>query len=230
MDKQTEQALREDGDGYFTRNYAGIGTIADPVFDYLNLVHMVSPIGSILEIGCTNGFRLDKARLAFTASCAGLEVSPAAVLEAKSRFPLVDVREGLAPRDLTYWDGETFDVIVVGHLLYLLPREELFSLGARVDSLLVEDGHLVVMDFLSPVAQQSPYAHQPSLQVFKHDPSAPWTWSPTYELVARKVYEIAEPMTSARNPRSWQTVDLVRKVGATTAYPATNPEPSIHDE
>lgn len=190
---------------------------------------MVSPIGSILEIGCTNGCRLDKARVAFAASCAGLEVSPAAVLEAKSRFPQVDVRQGLEPRDLTFWDGETFDVLVVGHLLYLLPREELFSLAARVDSLLTESGHLVVMDFLSPVPQQSPYVHQSSLRVFKHDPSAPWTWSPTYELVAPKVYEIAEPMTSARNLRSWQTVDLVRKVGALSAYPATNPEPSIHD-
>jgi SAM-dependent methyltransferase len=230
MDEKTEQALREDGDGYFTRNYAGIGTIADPVFDYLNLVHTISPITSVLEVGCTNGFRLDKARLAFHASCAGLEVSPAAVREAKSRFPLVDVRAGLAPRDLTFWDGETFDVIIVGHLLYLLPREELFSLAARVDSLLATDGHLVVMDFLSPVPQQSAYAHQSVLQVFKHDPSAPWTWSPTYELVARKVYEIAEPRTSAGNPRAWQTVDLVRKVAATTAYPATNPEPSIHDE
>lgn len=229
MREHLEHALRHDGDGYHSRNHAGIGTIADPVFAQLELIHRVRPITSVLEIGCTTGFRLERARTAFGAACAGLEVSPAAVAEGRERYPDVDLHEGIAPRDLERWSGTSFDVVIVGHFLYLLPREELFALAAAVDRLVADGGHLVVMDFFSPAPTSAPYAHHPDLRVFKHDPSLPWQWSPTYCLVSRQVYELADEPVAFQDARAWQTVDVLRKLSSSEAYPPAPTLPSIHE-
>ncbi len=61
MKPEESAALAADGDRYHRVNYDGIGTIADPAFAQMEIIHAVSPIRSVLEIGCTTGFRLDKA-------------------------------------------------------------------------------------------------------------------------------------------------------------------------
>ena len=228
LDRQ-ESALRDDGDGYHARNHACIGTIADPVFNQMALINRVRPTHTILEIGCTTGFRLEKARLAFGAECAGLEVSPAAIDEGRARYPHVQLELGLAPRDLSQWAGRSFDIVVVGHFQYLLPREELFGLAAAVDSLVAPGGHVIVMDFLHPQPISATYKHHADLTVFKHDPSAPWLWSPTYTLVSRQVYDLADNPTSGRDPRAWQTVDVLRKLTIDEAYPQMVSLPSVHE-
>jgi len=106
MTPEQEQALAQDGDGYHQRNYAGIGTIADPAFEQMQILHQVSPIQSVLEVGCTTGFRLEKARKAFGAQCSGIEISPSAVAEGLELYPEVELRVGAAPRDLKHWAGK----------------------------------------------------------------------------------------------------------------------------
>lgn len=61
MDARSEEALRRNGDAYFTRNHSGIGTIADPAFNQLQIIHRIRPVKSMFEVGCTTGFRLEKA-------------------------------------------------------------------------------------------------------------------------------------------------------------------------
>jgi SAM-dependent methyltransferase len=224
-----EEALRADGDGYHSRNHDGIGTIADPAFEAMELLHRVRPITSVLEIGCNTGFRLEKARTAFASRCCGLEVSPAAVDEGCSRYPEVEIELGIAPRDLDRWPGEKFDVVVVGHFMYLLPREDLFLLAAKVDQLTADGGHVIVMDFLHPTPMSAAYRHNSHLRVFKHDPSAPWLWSPNYTLVSRRVYDIAEDAQACVDPRAWQTVDVLRKFADCDAYPELSTLPSVHE-
>lgn len=229
MREEQVAALRTDGDGYHARNYAGIGTIADPAFDQLTLINTVRPIRSVLEIGCTTGFRLEKARAAFGARVAGLEASAAAVAEGRDRYPDVDLRTGVAPGDLAQFAGESFDVVIVGHFMYLLPREDMFALAAAVDALLAASGHLIVMDFIHPTPLSADYTHHRDLRVFKHDPSAPWLWSPTYALVGRQVYDVSESPAACNDPKAWQTVDVLRKLTVDEAYPALPTLPSVHE-
>lgn len=229
MREELQLALRVDGDGYHQRNYSGIGTISDPVFDQLTLIHQVSPITSYLEVGCTNGFRVDKAARAFQCEAAGLEASNAAVEEGSSRYPNVELVCGLAPQDLTHWDGRRFDCIVLGHFLYLLPREQLFALASSVDTLLAENGHLVIMDFIYPQPMSAEYSHHSELRVFKGNPSAPWLWSPTYSLVGRHIYDIAEEPGSQNKLSAWQTIDVLKKIAIADAYPTMATSPSVHE-
>jgi len=229
MDSKQEQALAADGDGYHQRNYSGIGTIADPAFEQMEILDRIYPIGSVLEIGCTTGFRLEKARKAFGARCSGIEISPTAVYEGQQLYPEVELRVGAAPRDLGHWAGTKFDVVILGHLQYLLPREDLFQLSASVDSLVNDGGHVITMDFIYPSATRSPYSHTSTLEVFKDNPSAPWTWSPTYFLVSRQVYPQSADLVDQMDPKAWQTVDVVRKLSIEQGYPSTEPPASVHD-
>lgn len=230
MHEAQEEALRADGDGYHSRNHDGIGTIADPAFEALELIHQVRGISSVLEIGCTTGFRLEKARAEFGARSAGLEISPAAVTEGRALYPSLDLRVGVAPRDLGFWEADQFDVVIVGHFQYLLPREDLFSLASGVDALVGPGGHLIVLDFLHPHPVSADYRHHADLRVFKHDPSAPWLWSPTYRLVSRRVYDVSGDVSACVDPRAWQTVDVLRKLTVDEAYPAMPTLPSVHEE
>jgi hypothetical protein len=127
------------------------------------------------------------------------------------------------------WAGSQFDAVIVGHFEYLLPRDYLFSLAAAVDGLTRPGGHLVVLDFLHPNPVSADYHHHPRLRVFKHDPSAPWLWSPTYALVSRRVYEVSDDKTSCVDPRAWQTVDVLRKLTIDEAYPVMPTLPSVHE-
>ena len=221
-------ALARDGDRYHRVNYEGIGTIADPAFSQLEVIHAVSPIGSVLEIGCTTGFRLGKAQRAFGAQCAGLEASVAAVNEGKEKYPRVDIRQGIAPQDLDQWSGSKFDVVVVGHLLYLLPRSVLFQFAAQVDSLLADNGHLIVEDFIYHRDSVAEYTHQESLSPYKGNPSGPWSWNPQYFLVHRNVYPLCSDAVSQREPNQWQSIDVLRKLPAGVAYEKVQAPSSVH--
>jgi len=221
-------ALAADGDRYHRVNYDGIGTIADPAFTQMQVINSVAPIRSVLEIGCTTGFRLDKAQREFSASCNGLEASPAAVVEGQARYPQVDIRQGVAPADLNQFAGSTFDVVVVGHLLYLLPRSDLFEFAAQVDSLLGENGHLIIVDFIYHRDTVATYAHQDSLQLYKGDPSQPWSWHPQYFLVHRDIYPLHADGSSQNEPNQWQSIDVLRKLPLTQAYENVNSPASVH--
>lgn len=228
MDPQQEAALQRDGDGYHKRNHAGIGTIADPVFDALTLIHSVRPIYSVLEVGCTTGFRLNKVNKSFGAVAVGVEVSPASVAEGRDLYPNIELIQGLAPRDLPSPDTRTFDVVVLGHFQYLLPRSDLFEVAYRVDRLLTDGGHIVATDFFFNTPMSTEYAHTSDLEVFKEDPTSPWTWSPTYTLVSRSTYSLASDLSTQQDESNWQTLDVVRKHAVAHAYPRRPSPPSIH--
>jgi SAM-dependent methyltransferase len=229
MTPEEQAALGVDGDRYHRVNYDGIGTIADPAFEQMGIINAVSPIKSVLEIGCTTGFRLEKARKAFGARSSGLDASQSAISEGKELYPDIDIRSGFAPQDLDYWSGSTFDTIVVGHLLYLLPRTSLFLLVAKVDSLLSEGGHLIVIDFIAQNDTVSSYTHQDSLKVFKGDPSAPWSWHPQYFLVHRNIYPLSTNPLTQREPNQWQSIDVLRKLSVDQAFQSVTPPTSVHD-
>jgi len=228
MTPEEAAALAADGDRYHRVNYEGIGTIADPAFSQMEAIHLVSPIGSVLEIGCTTGFRLDKAQRAFGAQCAGLEASDSAVTEGAEKYPKIDIRQGVAPQDLNQWSGSKFDVVVVGHLMYLLPRSVLFEFAAQVDSLLADNGHLIVVDFIYHKNTVASYAHQDSLLLYKGDPSGPWSWNPQYFLIHRDVYPLSGEATSQREPNQWQSIDVLRKLFESQAYENVNSPKSVH--
>ena len=223
------QALVDDGNAYLQRNRAGIGNIHDPVMEALDIINATHPITRALEVGCSTGFRLEKIRNKYGAACFGLEAGGDPVREGLAQYPSINLEQGLAPDGLHIWAGSKFDCIILGFFMYLLPRPALFELAAAVDELLADNGHLVVFDFMFPSPMSSEYLYNASLTTYKMDPSAPWLWSPTYRLVSRTVYSLQDSIDRNDEPENWKTLDVLRKMPITTAYPRSTAVRSEHE-
>ena len=213
--------ISREADAYYVRNVDQNKPGSDPMMPALQRIHAVRPMQSVLEIGSNTGWRLDGIRsgLGVLKVC-GVEASILAVDEHRVTYPDIPVVRGVAPQVLSGFPAGSFDTVIVGFLMYLLPRDLLFPFAAEVDRLLSDDGHIVVEDFLHPSPVSRDYTHQDQLRVFKHDPSAPWSWSPTYSLVDRQLIEHEAHTVDNADPSRWITVDVLRKHPLHTAYPA----------
>lgn len=222
--KDIDWALLQDCDAYHRRNSATERPYSDPVWNALTSLHDGWSISSLLEVGCSTGWRLQRAADQFGARCAGLDASAQAISDGTSKYPTVELRHGLAPRALQFWEGTRFECIVLGFFMYLLPRDDLFALAGTVDELLADGGHLIVYDFLYPTPIRTSYRHDPRLTTYKGDPSSPWLWSPTYSLIKREVHSSAGDAQTL-DPANWITIDVLRKITAHEAY--VDPSPSV---
>jgi len=223
------EALKSDADAYFTRHSGREDRPRDPVLDVIFRIHAIDPMRSVLEVGCSTGWRLDDVRKKTGAICVGLEASNAAVLKGKIENPEVHLIHGVAPWDLPrvreIYGDRTFDCVIIGFIEYLIPRAELFRFAAEVDSLLRDGGHLIIFDFLHPRSHQKLYTHNESLNAYKSDPSLPWTWSPTYSLLNRELFLASNTRDELNNPDMWMCVDLLRKFSEDHAYPRESTSP-----
>ena len=213
--------ISREADAYYVRNVDQNKPVSDPMMPALQRIHAVRPMLSVLEIGSNTGWRLDGIRsgLGVVKVC-GVEASQLAVDEHQANYPDIPVVRGVAPQVLSGFPAGSFDTVIVGFLMYLLPRDLLFGFAAEVDRILADDGHIVIEDFLHPTPLSRDYTHQDQLRVFKHDPSAPWSWSPTYSLIDRELIEHEAHTVDNADVSRWITVDVLRKHPLGTAYPA----------
>lgn len=216
--------LVAEADDYHRRNSAVQSK--DRVLEVIRDLPMVERFRSVLEIGCATGNRLNA--LAETIGCeaVGLDASRLAIHQAQKTYPSIQFVDGLAPEALeTKLGGRTFDCVILGFFMYLLPREELFRLGSSVDALLADSGVLVVHDFLSPTPTRANYVHKAGLTTYKMNPSALWLWNPVYSLITRKLFAEKERPNDAS---SWEVIDVLLKRPVASSYEATTPMPSAH--
>jgi SAM-dependent methyltransferase len=214
-------SIGREADAYYVRNVDQNKPSSDPMLPALQRIHVVRPMLSVLEIGSNTGWRLDgiRASLGVSKVC-GVEASQLAVDEHRLTYSDIPVVRGVAPQVLSGFPAESFDTVIVGFLMYLLPRDLLFTFAAEVDRILADDGHIVIEDFLHPTPLSRDYTHQDQLRVFKHDPSAPWSWSPTYSLIDRQLIEHEAHTVDNADVSRWITVDVLRKHPLGTAYTA----------
>ena len=214
-------SIAREADAYFLRNTDQHRPSIDPMLPALQRIHAVRPIESVLEIGSNTGWRLYGIRSSLGVSkVCGVEASHLAVEWHEAAYPEIPVVRGVAPQVLSGFPAASFDTVIVGFLMYMLPRDLLFTFAAEVDRLLADDGHIVIEDFLHPTPVSRDYTHDDQLRVFKHDPSAPWSWSPTYSLVDRQLIEHEAHTVDNADPSRWITVDVLRKHPLHTAYPS----------
>lgn len=189
--KQTFRAT--EADAYFARNHAdGHATELerdDPLFDVL--AELDPPPGRWLEIGCSDGARLERLRRAIAerrpdATYRGVDPSALAVETGSQRFEELDLVVGTA--DALPFPAASFDVVVFGFCLYLCDRGDLFAIAAEADRVLDGDGLVVVYDFHREVPSSNPYAHAPGLSSYKMDHARLFTWNPAYALVERRTW------------------------------------------
>lgn len=176
---QRETFLNGEGDSYFARNSHMKASPDDPV------IAAIEQLGRqprrILEIGCSNGWRLEYFRDQ-SSHCAGVDPSSQAIESNKSGM---DLRVGTA-ESLPFPDAD-FDLVIFGFCLYLVDPAHHFKAIAEADRVLKDGGMIANYDFIPPTHYYNDYSHVPGMRSYKMDFSKFFLASPSYALVYRKL-------------------------------------------
>ena len=170
-----------EGNEWFRRNESAITPDGDPV---LKVLADLKP-KRLLEVGCSNGWRLEEARKRFGALGTGLDPSQQALTDGLGKYPDLRLKRGTA--ESLPFDTQEFDCIVYGWCLYLCDREDLFYIAAEGDRVLAPGGYIVIYDFCTPHAYSNPYSHREGIQSYKMDYARLWSWNPRYTIWRHEV-------------------------------------------
>ncbi|MBI3633625.1 MAG: class I SAM-dependent methyltransferase [Candidatus Vogelbacteria bacterium] len=149
-----------EGDKWFQRNRdVLVSNSKDEITEYLQ---SIGKDKKVLEIGCSNGWRLELIRKQSGAACFGVEPSSKAVQDAKKRYPKISVSRGQSHDKLKFKD-EFFDVVIVSYVFHWVDRSDLLSTIAGIDRVLKPFGNLIIRDFDPGMRCKVRYHH------LKHD-------------------------------------------------------------
>ncbi len=176
---QSDAFLSGEGDAWFQRNRDKLGK-RDPVSDLLGLLPLIRP-KRVLEIGCSNGWRLKKLREKYGCRVSGIDTSGDAVAEATASG-LEDICHGKFGPGPHAWLGGTFDMIIFGFCLYVTEPRDWFKVVAESDRLLADGGHLIIHDFVPPNRPfAKPYEHKTGALSYHVDFVSLWCGHPWYQ-------------------------------------------------
>lgn len=216
--KQKEVFVKSEGDKWYERNASKLtlkeSKKNDPILECLNLLK--PSLGNVLEIGCSNGWRLHKLREKYGAlSCTGVDPSAMAIKKGRKNYPEISLRKGTA--DKIPFKNNRFETVIAGFCLYLCDREDLFKIAYEIDRLLKDKGLLLILDFHPPFAYQNEYAHHPGMYSYKMDYSRLFSWNPNYSTVFQYVHDHKE-FTIGAPPDDRISVTVLHK-DSRQAYP-----------
>jgi len=198
--------LAGEGDHYFDRNaHKSVELEQNYALTALKTLG-VSP-RSVLEIGCSDGARLDQIRQTYAAECCGIDPSTKAIAYGRTKFPQLHLDEGTAD-GLEFSDGQ-FDVVLFGFCLYLCDLKDHFRIAFQADRVLKDGGLLIIYDFNTPLPYSNAYSHLTGIRSYKMDWSSMFTWSPSYRLLSRLYVEDRKPFTFDRDKQV--SVDVMLK-------------------
>lgn len=171
-----------EGDAWLERNRDKLGK-HDPVISLLREM-MVMP-RAVLEIGCANGWRLDRMRRLY--HCMAFGIDPSAVGAAEATSLGLTVVHGTA-RDLPYM-SRSMDLVIFGFCLYLTDPEDWFRIVSEANRVLEDNGLLVIHDFYADEGLHGvPYEHHEGITSWHFDFAQLWLAHPLYTLMRRQVH------------------------------------------
>jgi len=191
MTKQSTTFLDGEADNYFLRNKAALDSPPSSERGFFEidalgqaLAPFKSKVNSILEIGCSNGAKLERLCALLNARGQGIDPSKLAVNEGNLKFDVgkrIELHTGTASS--LPFGTESFDLVYFGFCLYLLDRGDLFSAAAEADRVLRSGGFLAITDFDPIHRHKRAYHHKDGVFSFKQDYSKLFTESGAYYLV-----------------------------------------------
>ena len=187
MKTQKEVFLATEGDQWFNRN---MKYYEDSKDEKNIIIHSLKEIEikpkKVLEIGCSNGIRLNSINKAFGSACFGIDPSVKAIEYGNKEFPNLSLQVGTA--DLLPFDDNSFDMIIFGFCLYLCDRKDLFKIALEADRCLSDNGFMVILDFYPPFPYKNSYSHKEGIFSYKMDYSKLFSWNPVYNEIYNLIF------------------------------------------
>lgn len=185
MKQSQEQVVFEhEGDSWFERNKTVLNRDHlrhDQPLLLLDLYKLQPQ--KVLEVGCSNGYRLAEIAERYPCRVVGVEPSAAAIADGRERFPNVEFVQGVANAIPLH---ETFDLIIVNFVFYIVDRARILQTVGEIDRLLADGGLLIMGDFFPATPQKVDYHHLPQGEffTFKQDYGAVFLASGIYHPIS----------------------------------------------
>lgn len=200
--KQKDAFIEYEADAWFDRNKEYFGAYSKDRDRVISLIteYNLKP-KSILEIGCSAGYRLNGLKETFKdCSVVGVEPSKEAVNYGKQNFPDVNLLRGTAD-DLADFQDESFDIVIVGFVFYVIDRSIFFKVVSEIDRVLKNGGILIIVDFFSETALKNVYQHIKDFSAFsfKQNYDEVFTASKLYYLLDKSTWKHSEKILDASN-------------------------------
>ncbi len=187
MKTQKEIFENREADQWFIRNkkkYEDTNVESNIVVESLKTIEIIPK--KVLEIGCSNGTRLNDFNKAFSSECFGIDPSIKAIENGKEQYPHIDLQVGTA--DSLPFDDDSFDMIIFGFCLYLCDRKDLFKIAFEADRCLANNGFLIIYDFCTPFPYKNTYTHTEDVFSYKMDYAKLFNWNPLYNKIFHTVF------------------------------------------
>lgn len=157
---QTNAFWDYEADAWFDRNKEYMLNYSSDKDQVINLLkkYNLKP-KSLLEIGCSAGYRLNGIKKIFkSCNVFGIEPSGKAIKYGKKHFKKVNFKRGTA-ENLSNYKNESIDIIIVGFVFYAIDRNIIFKVVAEIDRVLKNNGTLIIIDFFSETSSKTAYKH-----------------------------------------------------------------------
>jgi SAM-dependent methyltransferase len=153
----------------------------DPVIRVLDLIAMAPT--DVLEIGASNGYRLQEIHSRYDCRVTAVEPSDEAIKNGQAKYPTVRFLRGTAGQLPLTEEGE-FDLVIVNFVFHWVDRTRLLRSAAEIDRILKDGGYLLIGDFLPARPQRIAYHHLPGEDL--------WTYKQNYSeiFLASNLYQI----------------------------------------
>lgn len=174
----------EEGNQWYLRNKSALlNKSSDPVLDLMHQRELKP--ARVLEIGCSNAWRLNIIQESFHSECFGIDPSEQAILEGRKKNSLLNLEPGTA--DLIPFLDKKFDLIIFGFCLYLCDRKDLFKIAYEADKFLMENGYLIILDFEPSFPYKNPYQYKEGVFSYKMNYTNLFLSNPSYFLVSKSI-------------------------------------------
>ncbi len=191
---QSEVFSQGEGDSWFSRNQDYLlsqGADNSEKFEWVSWMaeQLKNQPKHIAELGCANGWRLNRLRQKYPDSqFYGLDASQAAIQDGLARYDKLSLKQGILHQ--LPWEDQSFDLIIVYSVFMWVDRTHLLASMAEIDRVLCEGGYLIVGDFMPDYPQRRLYHHLPTSNVYtyKQDYAKAFTSLGFYQEVARCHY------------------------------------------
>lgn len=201
--KQAEEFLNGEGDNWYERNkHAELNyTVINSILD------LGAKPDRILEVGCGNARYLGELHRYYGCEALGFDASEKAISEGRKNYPKLILEEDTAVGALEelvlYKDqlGCKYDIVIFGFCLYIMDREDIFSIVYLTDQILMDGGYIVIHDFDPVTPTKVPYKHKEGLFTYKMNYAGLWLANPEYKMISKTVTAPGE------------TITIIKKVG-----------------
>jgi ubiquinone/menaquinone biosynthesis C-methylase UbiE len=147
----------------------------------------------VLEIGCSDGLKLDAICYDLDAIGVGIDPSSIAVNAGNTRAKIADITLMQGTGENLPCLSERFDLVYFAFCLYLFDRKSLIQSLAEADRVLKPGGFLVITDFDPGVPYKRPYSHCDGVYSYKQDYTTFYTQSGLYYLAGKTCFSHRVP-------------------------------------